>query len=226
MTRIIAPVFTKRARAVQVFNFHFHRDLGDLRTVLRNVNELQPDEICLLSIDGNLNSILKNNDIFYSVNLPLIAGGGVSTVSIGDYPVERFLINSAYFENKQRLIDRIKVKSGQQSLLLLLPFENNFGQISVWNSSVQGLVPLDSEDFESLFLDYSEIVLLDMKKQGLPGGFDFTVLNQFPDRFHDRIIVSGGIDSRTIELAKTLGLGGVMIDNQALYYNEKIYLRC
>ena len=226
MTRIIAPILTKRTRAVQAFNFHCHRDLGELGTVLRNINELQPDEICLLSIDGNLKSVIKNKDFFYKVNLPLIAGGGIGAASLGNLPIERFMINSAYFENDQRLIGGIREKSGQQSLILLLPFENHLGRISVWNSSAHSLVPLDSDDCESLFFDFSEVVLLDMKKQGLPKGFDFTVLSHFPARFLGRIIISGGIDSRTIELAKEQGLAGVMIDNQSLYYNEIIYQRC
>ena len=225
MTRIIAPIFVKNNSVVQTFGFHRSYYLGELKSVLKNITDLEPDEICLLSIDGNLDLIDFKREEFTTTNLPLIIGGGVKKIIQEKLPAERFLLNSAYFDENYSLINNILTKNGNQAIICLLPFKYENQILEVWNSTMNKLVPLCEDKLLKIYNIFSEIIFLDMDKQGEHSGFNFDLFTDFKKLNLRQTIIAGGVDDETIRKAKNMKLAGVMIDNQSLYFNKKIHLR-
>lgn len=225
MTRMIAGIFVKEGCVVQTIGFERFYFLGELACVLRNIIELKPDEICILSIDGKLDHVDFGIREFTKLNLPLIVGGGVSKINLAAVPAERFLINSAYFEGDNNTINTIINKSGKQSIICLLPFKYRENVLQVWNSESNELEPMCEKKIFDIYDTYSEVIFLDMDNQGEHSGFNFDLIRDFKSINRKQTIIAGGINSETIKKAKELKLAGIMIDNQPLYYNKEIYLR-
>lgn len=226
MFRIIAPVLCHLGKVVQSRSFNELRLLGELDLVIENLIELEPDEICILSIDGKISEINFQSKAFQHLNIPLTIGGGVDLKSLSKIPAERFLLNSDFFEAGTSLSKAIKRLNGAQSLIGYFPFKVKDDGIHIWNSTV-GKLQLCDLELQKKILEYAdEYIFLDMEAQGYYSGFDFNIFELFQGLDWSKVLISGGVNETTISTAVAMKLGGVLIDNQALFYNKSVYKRC
>lgn len=225
MFRVIAPVLCEAGKVVQSRGFREINPLGNLDLVIESLKEIEPDEISILSIDGKIGNVNFQTNAFQNLNLPLTIGGGVTEAVLCEIPAERFLLNSVFFGNDISPIKKIINSSGAQSLIAYLPFKIKNDEVFVWNSTTANIHLFDSILFDKVQKYSAECVLLDMDAQGYYNGFDFKIFDLLPYLDKNKSLICGGINQKSLDQAKKLQLGGALIDNQALYYNQSVHKR-
>ncbi len=213
--------------AIQSYNFNTRRVLGDLRKVLKFLDDYEVDEIH--TIVPSKGKGCNSSEIFsslsdISVSTPLGIGGGIADDNIEkitqDPFFERCIFNSAIFNNP-KLLQKARSIMGHQSMVASMPFSIKDKILMIYNSKNNSWIKADSALWGRVNDNFNEILLLDSNAEGSKKGFNFEVLKyiKFPA---DRVLISGGLIRGDIEKAKKMGLAGVSIDNFALHSEYSI----
>ena len=85
---------------------------------------------------------------------------------------------------------------------------------SNWEKNI--FISVDKHFWQKLSKTFNEVILLDFFSEGNRVGFDFKVfeLIEFPN---NRILISGGLLTKDIKIARKMNLAGVSLDNFALH---------
>jgi hypothetical protein len=225
MFRIVGQILVKGGLAVQSDRFSETYCLGNFKNAIKSLERLEPDEINIIDIDGNLSSTLeKNLSSLKKIGIPVSVGGGVDLDEIHNFPVERYLINSLLFQ--ERLSSKCEnFKQGRQSLIGYLPFRAVGDEFQFFDSTSGEFVHLDENHFEKVFHFCSEVVFLDADNQGFLGSFNRHFLDHIPREYLMRSYLSGGIFVDNLSPFRDLDCAGVVLDNSSLYWQRKIYRR-
>ena len=225
MFRIVGQILVKNGHAVQCDNFSDIYSLGEFKNAVKSLEALEPDEINIMDLDGNISLTLKDNlPVLKSLRIPISVGGGVDLGEIHSYPVERYLINSLLFESDvSHRLDNFK--QGRQSLIGYLPFKEDRGVFQYFNSTKGVFLEVGHRLLSKIFDICSEVIFLDTDHQGNLGRFNSRFPNSIPREYLMRSYLSGGICPDNLSLFRRLGCAGVVLDNSSLYWQQKIYKR-
>ena len=64
MFRIVGQILVKNGHAVQCDNFSDIYSLGEFKNAVKSLEALEPDEINIKDLDGNISLTLKDNLMF------------------------------------------------------------------------------------------------------------------------------------------------------------------
>jgi imidazole glycerol phosphate synthase subunit HisF len=223
MFRSVGQLLVKDGLAAQSVGFSQYIYLGRLDIALESLASLEPDEISILDLDGNIRKTLSENyQAFSQVDLPLTVGGGGQLLAQHEFPVERVFYNSIFFDGTDKKVFSSSVP-GKQSVVAYLPYRIREGELCVFNSSIGEFVRVDTQWLETVLQTAQEIAFLDADAQGLAGRFNQTILDTVSEYVVHRSYFSGGLSQDDIELLKSKNCAGYIIDNVSLYGNAKIY---
>lgn len=223
MFKTVGQLLVNNGRVVQSVRFNSTFELGYFDIALEALNYLDPDEICILDLNGNVeNTLLDNIPLINQLRLPVCVGGGAHPKILQKFPVERLIMNSYIFNNQ---IKKNDLKAGKQSLIAYLPYKLLGRRLHVYNSNIKNFTEVKLDFFPILLEYFSEIILLDANGQGVKDGFCEDIFDLLPKTIVHRVYLSGGMNSENIYRCKDLGYSGVIIDNASLYSSQKIFRR-
>lgn len=223
MFKVVAQLLVNNGMVVQSLRFNSTFELGCFDIALEALNYLDPDEICILDLNGQVENTLLDNIVFLNqVRLPVCVGGGAHPEILKKYPVERLIMNSAVFNSEGQKND---FAAGKQSLIAYLPYKITGHQLYIYNSSIKKFIEVKLDFFSGVLEYFSEIILLDANGQGVKDGFGEDIFDLIPKTIVHRIYLSGGMNSDHIYRCQNLGYSGVIIDNTSLYSDQKIFGR-
>ena len=101
-------------------------------------------------------------------------------------------------------------------MVAYVPFRIDQNEISVYHAKKNIFISVDKHFWQKLSKTFNEVILLDFFSEGNRVGFDFKVfeLIEFPN---NRILISGGLLTKDIKIARKMNLAGVSLDNFALH---------
>ena len=215
MFKTVAQLLVKDGLAVQSKHFNKLIPLGRLDIALEALTFLNPDEICIIDLDGDIERTLNTNLFTLNrINLPVCAGGGATASLMKRFSIERLLKNSSIFSDIYSSPD---VSTGRQALIAYMPYRFADDKLFVYHSDLQKFLEKDIKFLCDTLSVYSEIVLLDADGQGVKNGFNNQIFKYIPNELTNRIYLSGGMNYSHINLAKSIGYSGTIIDNTSLY---------
>jgi len=214
--------------AIQSYGFKTRRILGNLRQVLKFLDEYEIDEVHVVipsKGSDNCNSLqIFSNLSDVSISTPLSIGGGLTMKNIGqiaqDPFFERCIFNSAAFHDFP-LLNHVRDLMGHQSMVASIPFLISNNSLLIYNSKYNEFQTANSDFWEKLNQSFNEIILLDAASEGSKRGFNFESLKHI-DFPVDRVLISGGLTKGDVAMAKAMNLAGVSIDNFVLHSEYSI----
>lgn len=222
--RIGASFILIEGYCYQSYQWKYMRPLGKLPHVLNFLDKYEVDEVCITRpIRKNDNPSTLMND-FQQVksslsNSPISIGGGLRSIShlkaLGELPIERIHFSHAFLARKKNIIDKAINLYGKQAIVATLPVKSINGELLVYDCSKSNFKTLDSNvlDFVNGFAD--EVMVIDILNEGINEKFNFHILEQLNIKT-EKVIISGGIGSKTINKAKELGVASCLIENRVL----------
>ena len=213
---------------VKTVKFKKPNYIGDFANTARIFNELEVDELCLLSIRATVNKTTPNYTILQQVAnecfMPLSYGGGVSDFDtakrILTMGYEKIIINSACFRNPD-LITKISEHFGAQSVIVGIDFKKNiFGKQSVYSNSGQVNEKRSVLEWAQLVeaKGAGEIMLTSIENEGTWLGYDIDTTKLVAENLNIPVIANGGaghidhlVKAKKEAKASALALGSMVV---------------
>ncbi|MDC1053073.1 HisA/HisF-related TIM barrel protein [Candidatus Pelagibacter sp.] len=185
-------------------NFRLQK-VGDVNWLKKNYNfeniSLFIDELIILDVSRNsrdINKFVKDfNKITENCFVPVTIGGGITKYEIAKFflgnGADKIMINSEIHFNP-KILKHISETFGHQSIIVgidLKKVDSDY-KIFIKNGSEQINKSLNSYLIKILKLQYGEIFINSIDKDGTGTGLDLNILNQIPKNFNKPIIFSGG----------------------------------
>jgi len=189
--RIIPCLLIHRGGLVKTKAFKDPKYVGDPINAVRIFNEKEADELMVLDIDATVNR--KEPDfrliekLAAECRMPLCYGGGVSDAAqatrLVDMGVEKVAVSSSALADPS-LISRMAAAVGRQSVVAVIDACRRTGifakgyQVSTHNGSIRHDIAPDelAKRYESA--GAGEIVINDVDRDGLLGGYDLCLAEQ------------------------------------------------
>jgi cyclase len=199
--RLVGLVVVKDSWAVQSFGFHRYLPLGKPECIVENLDRWEADEILVLSIDRSKNGLGPDFSLLEKLaNLrlktPLIYGGGISSLSdalkVIRAGADRIVVDTLLQDHPEE-IKTISENLGAQAVIASIPV--------IWKNEEVTFVDyrtLENTKNEKRILEnlasglFSEVLLQDLEHEGIIGGFDMRLIEQFPVK-SVQLIAFGGI---------------------------------
>ena len=110
---------------------------------------------------------------------------------------------------------------GHQAIQCLLPVITKGGEIWVYHSSKNDYTALNSVDIKFINELANEVILFDVIHEGMSNSFDWSLLEgiTFDSK---KIVISGGVGRKDIQIAKAKGIASVLVDNKILHQEYSI----
>jgi cyclase len=192
---------------VQSIGYQRYLPLGHPEVVVENLDRWGVDEILLQCIDRSREELGPDFDLLGRVgslgfSTPLIYGGGIAdaadavrAVSLG---ADRVLVDSMLRDNPDRL-EHISRELGTQAVIAQMPVRASDRELLWLNYRDRREVVLDRDSIERANLEWaSEVMLTDWQHEGVPGGFDASILSLFPADDKPLLAFGGLSDPETI----------------------------
>lgn len=187
--RLIGVITVKDGWAVQSFAYSRYLPLGRPEILAENLDRWGADEILLLCIDRTRRSLgpdfaLLRRVVARGLSTPLVYGGGVATVEDATRVIqsgaERVCVDAA-LHGPETAVRAIAAAIGGQALVGALPLTAAAGGVGWYDYRGGQSAPL-SDRVVRLFADgvISEALVIDWRHEGLPRGFDVSLLTQCP----------------------------------------------
>jgi cyclase len=187
--RLIGVITVKNGWAVQSLGYRKYLPLGKPEVLAENLDRWGVDEIFLQCIDRSAQQLGPDFSLLEKVGrkglgTSLIYSGGVQTADQGVASIklgaDRVCID-ALLHNAPEIVVELSRRLGAQALIAALPLAHEQGGLH-WTDYRSGEAkPLDDRVLK-LLQDkvVSEALVIDWKNEGHPQGFDFRLLEQFP----------------------------------------------
>lgn len=187
--RLIGVITVKNGWAVQSLGYRKYLPLGKPEVLAENLDRWGVDEIFLQCIDRSAQQLGPDFSLLEKVGrkglgTPLIYSGGVQTADQGVAAIklgaDRVCID-ALLHNAPEIVVELSRRLGAQALIAALPLAHEQGGLR-WTDYRSGKAkPLDDSVLNLLqHKAVSEALVIDWKNEGRPQGFDFRLLEQFP----------------------------------------------
>lgn len=204
--RIIFVLLYKDGNFFLSRNFRLQK-VGDVRWIQNNYSFGKTcefvDEIIILHVKDNptfkdkLKFIKNVNEFRKKIFVPITLGGGIRNFKDAkvyfDNGADKISINSLAFKDKKQIIKISKVY-GAQSIVLMLDYKlyNNEKYFSFFDYGKKKSLLL--KDYLQMIkdLDFGELVLNSIDRDGTGFGFDLKIINKIPKNFKKPILLMGG----------------------------------
>lgn len=226
-SRVIPCLQLLNENLVKTVKFKKPHYIGDFVNTVRIFNELEVDELCLLSIRATVNRNTPNFEILKMVAnecfMPLSYGGGIqdfdTAKSIFTMGYEKVILNTVFFINPT-LITQISEYFGSQSTVVSLDIKKNlFGKYHAYSHSATkkqkgDIVELAQKAQE---LGAGELLLTSITQDGTWEGYDIEMLKMISANINIPIIINGGagnldhFESGVQNGASALGVGSKVV---------------
>ena len=223
--RIGSSILFSKQYCVQSYNWSCLRPLGQLQTVVDELDHFECDEIAIIrpvrehdlmqdfASDVSLLGKLKSMT-------PISFGGGIRSMKhlelIEGLPVERLILTSAFLSENEELLQHAVEHFGGQSVQCLLPFVMINNEPCVYHCSEDRLLPLASMNLDFVCKYANEVILHDCINEGSSDAFNFSILDHIGiDR--SRLVVSGGVGQSTIQRGRDCKVASILIDNKTMH---------
>ena len=209
--RLIGVITVRDGWAVQSFGYKKYLPLGKPEVVAENLDRWGADEILLQCIDRSVRGTGPDLALLEKIGrmglgTPLIYAGGVRTADQGVEAIklgaDRICLD-AILHDEPDAIAALSQRLGAQALIAGLPLTRTQGELR-WTDYRNGETRTLDEKVMSLLRDkiVSEAMVIDWKNEGLSEGFDFALLEHFPQP-DVPLIAFGGL-SETAQLQRAL----------------------
>lgn len=219
----------------QSYGWNLMRPLGDLHHAVKMLEDYQIDEIAIIRPVRKSDSA----DIFLSdmqdlQNLktmtPISFGGGLrsqaDTALLPSAPLERLILSSAYLDRDETLLQAISSRYGRQAMQAILPVTVIDGILSVFHCREDRFIPLDQDCLEYCARYANEIILYDVRNEGVRDTFDWSMTSAIGIS-PGQLILAGGVGKNTAKKAAEADFAAVLVENRILHqeYSVRGYRR-
>ena len=200
--RLIATILIEGNKVIQTYNFKEKKIIGDVKIVVKHLNEWQVDEIVILQIDQNFKKLLENlNYILEICSTPLTVGGGISSLKesleLTRNGADRICLQRVFFENLDEVF-KIANTLGGQALTIKVDFDSKLKQL---RSNKRNFLYFYNylNKIRNKLIDYgvSEIFFYDIKADGLIKEPSFNLIQDI-DLNEFSVILGGGLKPKNI----------------------------
>ncbi len=228
--RIGASILYKNGFCYQSYGWQQLRPLGELQHAINMLEAYHIDEISIIRpIRDDTENEIFNEDIQKLQSLktitPISFGGGIRSRDelqmLKNIPIERLVLSSAYIQQDNELIEAATELYGRQALQALLPVCFKDDQLAVFHCQKNEYIPLTTSDLEYCTEHANEVILHDLKNEGMRDNFDFSLLDTISCS-NDKLILSGGIGEKTAKKAHDKDFAAVQIENRVLHQEYSV----
>lgn len=197
-------------RCVKSYNFEKFKYLGDPLNIIRIFNELEVDELIIKSISGLLPSSFLEA-LASEAFMPVSYGGGVKTFAqaaeIYSLGFEKLIFRTSIFTNMD-LLKRISLSFGAQALAISCDVKGKNACLN--GNKYHSSVALDEFKRSFCDLEFGELLLTSVDKDGTGSGPNLNLISSVRDDFQVQITYAGGIrDEHDIQEAIECGANAV-----------------
>lgn len=199
--RLVGVVTVKNGWAVQSFGYRRYLPLGKPECLVENLDRWGADEILVQIIDRSMENSRPDFELLerlgkLGLETPLIYGGGIRSVADGvkliQLGADRIVVDALLHEDLFS-VRGLSERLGAQALIASLPLSWN-GNSLMWLNyrfKTSTLIPDDVLDLIQSGV-ISEILISDWEHEGMPGGFEQKLVEEFPLN-EASIIAFGGL---------------------------------
>ena len=189
--RLVGVITVRHGWAVQSFGYSRYLPLGHPECLVENLNRWGADEIIVLSIDRSRRGLGPDLALLrrlgaLGLSTPLTYGGGIRSVedagAVIQLGADRVCVD-AVLRADPDAVRGMATLLGAQAVIGVLPMSIVNGALTWRDHLARRDVPLESVDL-ALFSEevVSEVLLVDWRNEGRPGGFDVDLVRRFPLR--------------------------------------------
>lgn len=209
--RLIGVITVKNGWAVQSFGYRKYLPLGKPEVLAENLDRWGVDEIFLQCIDRSTRQLGPDFTLLEKIGrkglgTPVIYSGGVRTVEHGIAVIKLGadrVCCDALLHDSPEVVGELSKRLGAQALIAALPLSHEQEGL-YWTDYRSGEAELFGGRILGLLQEkaVSEALVIDWKNEGHPQGFDFRLLEQFP-QLNIPLVAFGGL-SETAQLRQAL----------------------
>jgi cyclase len=201
-TRIIPILLLNDGGLVKTVKFSKDKYIGDPINAVKIFNQKEVDELVLLDIgatrNGTAPNFLEIKEIVSEAFMPVGYGGGISKMEhieqLFNIGVEKVILNSAIFENKQLIKEAIKIY-GSQSIVASLDIKKDiWGNYKIYTNSGKKKqnISLDASIKLIQEIDFGELVINSIDKDGTMQGYDLDLIEKVSAMLDIPVVAVGG----------------------------------
>jgi cyclase len=230
--RLIGVVTVKNGWAVQSFGYGRYLPLGKPECLVENLDRWGADEILVQVIDRSAKNLGPDFELLarlgaMGLETPLIYAGGIRSVEDGVKLVQsgadRVVVDALLHEDLLP-VRGLSEQLGAQALIASLPLSLEGSSLAWLDYRSRKSSPL-AEDVLDLMRSgvISEVLISDWRHEGMPGGFEHKLVEQFPLK-DVPIIAFGGISEQAQmrKLMQSTGVAAVAVGNFLSYREHAI----
>tara|TARA_B100001173_G_scaffold289452_1_gene279339 strand:- start:675 stop:1430 length:756 start_codon:yes stop_codon:yes gene_type:complete len=199
--RIIPVLLHYNSWLVKTKKFEEKRNVGNLQQIINVYKDRKLDELVLIDLKAasersgfNFNIL---DDIAHECNMPLIVGGGIKNLHDVENAfkkgADKIIVGSAGILD-HKFIEKIVKNYGGQSLVTAIDVRNFNGKYSIFINNGKEKIDLSLDDWVKKIqeLGAGEILLTSIDKEGLMGGYDYSLLKKIEKYIRVPLILNGG----------------------------------
>jgi cyclase len=187
--RLIGVVTVKNGWAVQSFGYRRYLPLGKPVCLVENLDRWGADEILVQVVDRSITGAGPDFDLLerlgqLGLKTPLIYAGGIRSVSDGiklvQLGADRVVVDTLLHEDLLP-IKGLSEQLGAQALIASLPLSLHGNGLAWFDYRSKTSTPISDEVLGLIQSGIiSEILISDWEHEGMPGGFEQKLVEEFP----------------------------------------------
>jgi cyclase len=226
--RIIPLLLLHKGGLYKTKKFKNPTYVGDPINAVRIFNEKEVDELLIFNIDCTREEKKPNyaliEEVVSEAFMPVGYGGGISSLEIAkqvfQLGVEKVIINSALYENKQ-ILSEIAAIYGAQAVVASIDYKKSFlGGIKAYfkGGSIKSLFsPVELAQIAEN-AGAGELILNSIDRENTYQGYDLELLKKVIGAVQIPVVVSGGASSnQDFDAAKQIGASGMAAGSMFVY---------
>jgi len=199
--KIIPCMDIKGGKVVKGVNFEGIRDIADPLEMAEYYNKSGADALVFYDIAASVEGRGIFIDLFKKiaskVTIPLIAGGGISTIADVDLAIasgaSKISINTGAINNPQ-ILKEAADKYGREKVMLSMDIKRVDGKFMIFKGAGRENTGIEALEWtkKCVELGAGELVVNSIDTDGVKGGFDIEMLSAISDVVSVPIVASGG----------------------------------
>ncbi|WP_101773756.1 imidazole glycerol phosphate synthase subunit HisF [Peptostreptococcus faecalis] len=228
--KIIPCMDVRDGKVVKGTNFKNIREIADPIEMSKFYDKSGADELVFYdigaSMEGRTVFIDMLKDIAFNVSIPLVVGGGISSMEDVDRVMssgaDKVSINSGAIKNPQ-LIKDASEKYGKECVILSVDVSKVDGKYHVFTKGGSEDTGMDAIEWVKKLekLGAGELVLNSIDTDGVRNGFDLDMLRDFASEIKIPIIASGGAGKKE-DFSELFKIDGISTGLAAGIFHEKV----
>ena len=201
--RVIPTILTDGTTVVKGTEFNNWRTVGSAEATARLFAARDVDEIVFLDVEArrkgksiDLELVSKFSSL---LRVPFAVGGGINSLEVASNCLrngaEKVILGTSAYENPE-LISKLSSTFGSQAVVVSIDIPN-LGPKMIAINSGKVLVEVKALDFAMKVQDLGagEIILQSIDRDGLQGGYDLSLIQEFSEKLTIPIIASSGAEN-------------------------------